>query len=138
MWKIPAAFPIALVLIACAPIDEGGAPPQGGACPVESAGEWRAWMNVMPGAARTLNVAGTVISPTGGYEVRLEQGPVLRSQPQVQQVYLRADPPEGPATQAIVRHEVSASYPASGEYGAVTVLCRGQVLAEIRPVGKAH
>ena len=134
MWKILLSLAVPLALSACV----HDVPDSPGQCPVVSTGGWRAWIDLMPGAETTLNVSGKVSTPTGGYRIRLEPGPVLRSEPQVQQVYLHAEPPAGGATQAVVTHDVSTSIPASGRYGAVTILCQGETLAEIRPVEEAH
>ena len=109
-----------------------------GPCPVADAGGWRAFVDVMPGAKQTLNVVGRVTAPTGGYRVWLERGALQEINPPVQEVVLRAQPPTGPATQALVTHDVQASFPAEGRYGAVLVRCGSQILTEIRPVGLAH
>jgi hypothetical protein len=114
-------------------------PPGTGPCPVADAGGWRAWVNRMPGPDRPkLWVTGRVTAPTGGYRVWLELGPVQEIHPPIQQVLVRAQPPSGPATQSIVTHDVSASFEAMPEYGAVTIRCGSQVLADIRPVEQAH
>lgn len=85
-----------------------------GPCPVANAGGWRAFVDVMPGVKPTLNVVGRVTAPTGGYRVGLERGGLQEIHPPVQEVVLRAEPPSGGATQAVVTHDVQASFPASG------------------------
>ncbi|HEV2080324.1 MAG TPA: hypothetical protein VGR19_10585 [Allosphingosinicella sp.] len=112
-------------------------PAPAGPCPVVSAGAWRAFVDVMPGVKSTLNVVGKVTAPSGGYRIRLERGNLQEIHPQVQEVILRAEPPTGGATDALVTHDVSLSLPAQGRYGAVIVRCGSGVLAEIRPVGVA-
>ena len=113
--------------------------PDVGSCPFRNAGGWRAWVDRMPGPDRPrLWVTGNVSAPTGGYRVWLELGPVLEIHPPIQQVLVRAEAPDGPATQAVVTHEVRGSFEAMPEYGAVTVRCGSEVLADIRPVEQAH
>jgi len=115
---------------------DGG--PGVGPCPVRSAGNWRAWIDLMPGAKRTLNVVGQVTAPSGGYRVWIERGGLLEIHPPVQQMILRTEPPSGPATAALVTHDVQASFPSSDTPGSVVVLCGGATLAVISPVGAAH
>lgn len=112
----------------------------GGGCPITGSSNWAAWVNAMPGTAAgpTLIVTGRVTVPTGGYTLSLERGPLQESHPPVQQVLLRVRPPSGPATQAVVDHDVRGEWPALDAYGAVTVRCAGQVLADIRPVERAY
>lgn len=133
---VPAALLAALAASGCAvePVREPIGP-----CPVASAGGWRAWVDLMPGPDRPkLWVVGRVSAPTGGWTFALERGPIQESYPAVQQVILRAVPPEGPATQAFVTHELQESFPYPQEIGAVTVRCGSQVIAAIPTVERAH
>ena len=107
-------------------------------CPIVSSGDWRAWVNAMPGTQRRLLVTGRVTVPTGGYRVRLELGAVQEIHPPIQQVELIAQPPSGGASQAIVTHDVRGEFKALPDDGAVTVRCGSATLAEIRPVPIAH
>ena len=108
-------------------------------CPIISSGDWRAWVDAMPGPrGRRLLVTGRVTVPTGGYRVRLELGAVQEIHPPVQQVELIANPPDDGATQAIVTHEVRGDFAALHQYGAVVIRCGSATLAEIRPVPIAH
>ncbi|HEV2746901.1 MAG TPA: hypothetical protein VGW34_06345 [Allosphingosinicella sp.] len=93
----------------------------------------------MPGPERPkLIVTGKVTVPTGGYRLSLEQGPLLELHPPIQHVLLSVRPPSEGATQAVVTHEVRGEFPALDAYGAVTVKCGPEVLAEIRPVARAY
>jgi hypothetical protein len=135
MRKIVIASALLPLSSACVAIDPI---PADGPCPVTSAGNWRAWVDLMPGAKQTLNVVGQVTVPSGGYRVWLERGGLQEIHPPVQQMILRAQPPSGGATGALVTHEVQASFPATANYGAVVVRCGSDIIAEIRPVGAAH
>lgn len=120
---------------ACAmqpPVDDSGP------CPVADAGGWRAWVDLMPGAETKLWVTGKVTAPTGGWRISLERGPVQEIDPPVQIVEVRAKPPSGGATQALVTHELHGSFPPLRRYGGVTIRCRGETLADIRRVEEAH
>ena len=129
-------FPAAaLALAACAT----PAPQPAGVCLIASSEGWRAYVDAMPGPERPrLVVTGRVTVPTGGWRLELVLGPTRESDPPVQEVILRADPPAGPATQAIVTHEVTETFRALPRYGAVVVRCGGEVVAEISPVDTAH
>ena len=133
---IPAVLLAALAASSCAiePARHSTGP-----CPVANAGGWRAWVDLMPGPDRPrLWVTGKVSAPTGGWSFELEPGPIQESYPAVQQIILRASPPAGPATQALVTHELQDSFPYPPEIGAVTVRCGNAVLAAIRTVERAH
>lgn len=109
-------------------------------CPILSSADWAAWVNAMPGpdARPKLIVTGRVTVPTGGYRVTLEQGPLQEIHPPVQQMILRARPPSGGATQALVTHEVRAELPALDRYGSVTIRCGSATLAGITDVQRAY
>jgi hypothetical protein len=93
----------------------------------------------MPGPERPhLMVTGDVTVPTGGWQVALELGPTMRSQPPIQIVDLRLTPPNGMATQAIVTHQARGRFPALPSYRSVVVRCGGRELATISPVETAH
>ncbi|MDP8993971.1 MAG: hypothetical protein M3N07_03155 [Pseudomonadota bacterium] len=129
MWKF--ALPLAALPLACATQPE----PDDGACPIAASEGWRAWIDAMPGPEpQRLIVTGRVTVPTGGWRLSLELGPTREIDPPVQEVVLRAEPPTGGATQAIVTHEVTGRFRALPRYGAVVVRCGGETLAEISPV----
>ncbi|HWH17466.1 MAG TPA: hypothetical protein VNT77_03885 [Allosphingosinicella sp.] len=115
-------------------------PPAGdsGPCPVGNAGGWRAWVDLMPGSEKKLWVAGNVTAPTGGWRLSLERGPVQEIDPPVQIIYVRAEPPSGGATQALVKHELHGNFPPLARYGAVTIRCGSETLADINRVEEAH
>ena len=129
------AAPIAAAALAgCAT----AAPPAAGPCPIAASEGWRAYVNAMPGPERPrLVVTGRVTVPTGGWRLGLARGPLREIHPPVQEVILEAEPPRGPASQAIVTQEVAGTFPALPQYGAVIVRCGGEVLAEISPVETA-
>ncbi len=109
-------------------------------CPILSSTDWAAWVNAMPGpvARPKLIVTGRVTVPTGGYRVTLQQGPLQEIHPPIQQMILRAQPPSGGATQAVVTHEVRAELPALESYGSVTIRCGSSTLASITDVERAY
>ena len=109
------------------------------ACPILESSEWAAWVNAMPGPDRpTLIVTGKVTVPTGGWRLTLEAGPIQESYPAVQRVELRATPPSGAATQALVTHEVRGEFGYNQEIGAVAVRCGSRALATISSIEKAY
>ncbi|HXH52131.1 MAG TPA: hypothetical protein VNH53_01710 [Sphingomicrobium sp.] len=111
-----------------------------GGCPITSSDSWNAWVNAMPGpgARPTLIVTGRVTTPTGGYQPALQLEQVAESHPVQVFVRLHPNPPAGPATQALVTHDVRGQWPMSPPVGSVTVRCGNQVLARISPVETAH
>lgn len=122
-------------------------PPQGAyppipvdGCAAIASSDWAAWINAMPGpsARPSLIVTGKVTVPTGGY--RIEWGDLRVAESYPVQVFadLRVIPPAGPATQAIVTHDVRGQWPMSPPVGSVTIRCGERVLARISPVETAH
>lgn len=108
------------------------------ACPIESSRDWRATVTAPagPDARPMLVVSGTVVAPTGGY--RMEFVPnltVLRSYPVQVIARLLPIPPQGPATQALVTHDVRWQWPLTGPVGSVSIRCGTQTLARVAPVG---
>ena len=132
------ACALSLLLAACAPVP--AAPVQTAACPIIGSSDWAAWVNAMPGpnARPTLIVTGKVIVPTGGYRFGWADMRVMESYPVQVAADLRATPPAGPATQAVVTHEVRGEWPISPPVGSMTVHCGDRVLARIAPVETAH
>jgi hypothetical protein len=126
----------ALALAACVtPVPERG----GRACPIASSEGWRAYVDAMPAPGRPrLVVTGRVTVPTGGWRLALVLGPTREIHPPVQEVMLRAEPPSGSASRAMVTHEVTGTFHALPSYGGVVVRCGRDVIAEISPVGVAH
>lgn len=114
-------------------------PPNRSDCPIVSSSDWAAFVNAMPGpnARPKLIVTGKVRTPTGGYTVGLRLGPVAESHPVQVTVRLHATPPDGPASQAIVTHDVRGSWPMSPPVGSVTIRCGSQVVKRISPVETA-
>ncbi len=127
----------ALMLAACETHPAAG--PAGG-CPITGSDNWNAWVNAMPGpgARPTLIVTGRVTTPTGGYRPALQLEQVAESHPVQLFVRLHPNPPSGPATTALVTHDVRGDWPMSAQVGSVTVRCGNAVIARISPVETAH
>ena len=142
MHKPIAAMLGAVALASCAPVPaDAPAPPGGGPeCPIAGSSDWAAWVNAMPGpnARPTLIVSGKATVPTGGYRFAWRDMRVMESYPVQVAVDLQAIPPAGPATQAVVTHEVRGEWPISPPVGSVTVHCGDRVLARIAPVETTH
>lgn len=135
------AFPIlaaGALLACCAPVPAGPAGPL--ACPVTGSGDWRAWINAMPGpnARPTLIVTGKVTAPTAGYHFAWGDPAIMESYPVQVALHLNAHPPAGPAAQVVTTYDVRGEWPMSPPVGSVTVRCGDMVLASISPVGTAH
>lgn len=134
--KLLAASASLLLLAACAAAPMPAQPDA--PCPIIASRDWKAWVNAMPGPdAPSLIVTGRATVPTGGYRLKLERGPVQEIHPPIQQILLQATSPTGGATQAVVEHEVRATFPALDSYGAVTVHCGGRQIATIPEVERA-
>ena len=134
-WPHAAAAMFLLVAACSLPAQSG----ERGACPIAGSSDWWAGVDAMPGPRPPrLIVTGKVTTPSGGYRLALERGPVQEIDPPVQQVNLVVRPPSGGATDALVVHEVRGEFPALERYGAVTISCSNTVLADIRNVGRAH
>ena len=128
----------ALLLAGCTVVPPPVAP--GAGCAVLSSSDWRAWVNAMPGPGSrpTLVVTGNVTVPTGGYTFAWTDWRVMESYPVQVAAELRPLPPAGPATQALVTHEVRGELPIDPPVGSVSVRCGGRVLATIAPVETAQ
>lgn len=115
-------------------------PPQSNACPIVRSSDWAAWVNAMPGpnAQPTLIVTGKVTVPTGGYRFAWRDLRVMESYPVQVSVELEPIPPAGPATQALVTHDVRGQWPMNPPVGSITIRCGGQTLAVISPVETAR
>jgi hypothetical protein len=109
-------------------------------CGIIGSSDWAAWVNAMPGpnAQPKLIVTGKVTVPTGGYRFAWRDMRVMESYPVQVAVELDAIPPAGPATQAIVTHDVRGEWAMSPPVGSLTVRCGDMVLVRISPVETAH
>lgn len=109
-------------------------------CPVVGSSDWMAHVDAMPGPNDNprLIVSGKVTVPTGGYRVALRMGQVAESYPVQVTVHLDAQPPAGPATQALVTHDVRGSWPSEERVGSVTIRCGKRVLARLDGIETAH
>ena len=109
-------------------------------CGIIGSSDWAAWVNAMPGpnARPTLIVTGKVTVPTGGYRFAWRDMRVMESYPVQVAVDLQSVPPAGPATQAVVTHDVRGEWPIDPPVGAMTIRCGDMVLVRISPVETAH
>lgn len=108
------------------------------ACPIETSRNWRAWVTTAPGppARSMLNVTGTVVAPTGGYRIEfVPELTVIKSYPVQMVARLLPIPPEGPAIQVPVAHDVRWQWPLAGPVGTVAIRCGDRTLANISAVG---
>ena len=120
-----------------------GYPPmqQPAACPITSSGEWKAWVNRMPGGTPQpyLFVSGKVTTPTGGYQLVLEPNlPIAESYPAQAFATLRVTPPSAGAIQVVVTHNVRQQWPLHQSVGRVVIRCGNRTLADISPVQTAQ
>lgn len=129
---------LALLLTSCAAVPAG--PATAMECGIIGSIEWAAWVNAMPGpnARPSLIVTGKVTVPTGGYRFAWRDMRVMESYPVQVVAELQAIPPTGPATQAVVTHDVRGEWPIEPPVGALTVRCSDMVLARIAPVATAN
>jgi hypothetical protein len=107
------------------------------ACPITSSGDWRAWINRMPGGSAQpyLFVSGRVTTPTGGYQVVMERDlRIAESYPAQAFATVRATPPAGSATQVLVTHNVHGQWPLGQPIGSLVIRCGDRTLAQITPV----
>ena len=127
-----------LALASCAAVPPGAEP--AGPCPIIGSSDWAAWVNAMPGpnARPALMVTGKVMVPTAGYTFAWHDLRVMESYPVQIVAELRAIPPQGPATQGIVAHDVRGEWPMSPPVGSFTVRCGDMVLARVAPVETAR
>lgn len=109
-------------------------------CPILSSSDWNAWVNAMPGPNMQpkLIATGKVTVPTGGYSFRWGEPRVMESYPVQVSVELIPIPPAGPATQALVTHDVRGEWPMQPPVGSFSVTCGGRVLGNVSPVETAR
>jgi len=102
-------------------------------CPIIGSSDWTAWVDAMPGpnSHPKLVVTGKVQVPTGGYRLALHLGPVAESYPVQVTVILDVVRPTGPASQAIVTHDVNGSWPVASPIGSITIRCGRQMIGRI-------
>jgi len=80
---------------------------------------------------QALVISGTVQLPSGGYRLKIEDGPLILLDPPVQQVILRTIAPSGMSSQAIVDEQVTGAVPFDGRAKSVSVRCGDGTIAEI-------
>ena len=92
-----------------------------------------------PNARPKLMVTGTVLVPTGGYQMGFDPYLQLReSYPAQAFATLRVTPPQGPATQAITAHDLRWEWPLDQQIGSVEIRCGADTLATFSPVEVAQ
>ncbi len=88
---------------------------------------------VIDKATNTLKISGTANAPTGGFATALQAGPLDKMNPPNQVVLLRANAPDGMATQAITPVTLSLDIPtAQSAYNSVRVACPGVPDVELK------
>ena len=134
--KLLLLAPLALSACPVAP----AAVSQDDACRSVVGSDFAAWVNAMPGpnARPKLIVTGKVATPAGGYRIRFDALTVMESYPVQIIADLIVTPPDGPATQAVMTHDVRGEWPSEEKVGAVTVRCGARTIARISPVETAH
>jgi hypothetical protein len=106
-------------------------------CKALATSDWAAHVEVAPQGVLwdpddpVLVVSGTVQLPTGGFDLGIEQGGLMKLEPPVQQVILRTTPPEGMATQAITEQRVTGTVKWDGRAKSVSVRCGDGTIAAI-------
>jgi hypothetical protein len=125
-----ASFAGLLALSGCQTVAAGA---QSADCPIISSSDWAAWIDAMPGPGShpKLMVTGKVQVPTGGYRLALRLRPVAESHPVQVAIILDVVPPTGPATQAIVTHDVDGSWPVALPIGSITIHCGREAIGRI-------
>lgn len=96
--------------------------------------DWKAWVDTMPGpgSSPTLHVTGQGTTPTSGWKLALNVGPLDKSLPPTQHFDLVATAPTGPVTQVITTQEVKAEIKnAEPKYKGVAISCGGASIATI-------
>lgn len=119
----------------------GAYPPGDSKCPINRSGNWKAWVNRMPGpdSRPQLIVTGDVVTPTAGYQVRFDPHLKLRESYPVQAVaVLEVEPPRRPSAQAVETHQVRWQWPVSQQIGSLEIVCRGETLARFPQVESAY
>lgn len=124
-----------------APYPPGPPPGPQFSCPITTSRDWMAWVSAMPGpgARPKLIVTGKAITATGGYQIGFEPFLQIRkSYPAQAFATLKVTPPSGPATQAVMTHDVRWEWPLTQPIGSVEIRCGDQTLASISPVRTAN
>ncbi|WP_447760115.1 hypothetical protein [Sphingopyxis panaciterrae] len=122
----PAAAPMAAPAAATAAID----PAKPNACAKLTDVKLTATIDK---ATNMLKVGGTANAPTGGFATALQAGPLDKMNPPNQVVLLRANAPDGMATQAVTPVTLSLDIPnALPAYNSVRVACPGSPDVELK------
>lgn len=138
---VAAALAAAFAAAGCATMPPAQAPVDStDSCRILSSSDWTAWVDAMPGPDRQpkLIVTGKVQAPSGGYSFAWRDLRVMESYPTQIVAELEVLPPDGPASQAIVTHDLRGEWPASPPVGSVSIRCGQQMLARIAPVETAR
>ena len=89
-------------------------------------GEFKAWLDKMPGADNTLHVTGSVTVPTPGYTVWLVEAVPQGINPKILILEVKKVPPTGFVAQVITHVPVRYDKPRSPDYTDVTVRGDGE------------
>ena len=84
-------------------------------------GEFKAWIDKMPGANNTLHITGKVTVPTTGYHVSLVEAVPQGINPKILILEVKKVKPSGPAGQMISHVPVRYDKPHSPDYTDVTI-----------------
>lgn len=105
-------------------------------CPILGASDWAVLIDDMPGINKqpVMMVSGKVRVPSGGYRLALRLERIAESYPVQITVMLDVTRPAGPATQAIVTHDVHGEFPVPPPVGSVTIRCGRQAIGVITEI----
>lgn len=119
----------------------GSGPPGDARCPIMRSGNWKAWINRMPGpdARPKLIITGDVVTSSAGYKVEFDPSLKIRESYPAQAVaVLQVTPPAGMAAQVVETHQVRWEWPVRQQIGSLDIVCRGETLARIPNVESAY
>lgn len=102
-------------------------------CPILGSSDWSAFIDDMPGVSKQpmMVVTGKVRVPSGGYKLALRLDRIAESYPVQITMMLDVARPTGPATQAMVTHDVRGEFPVPPPIGSVTIRCGRQAIGQI-------
>lgn len=134
--KTYSVLAVAALLAGCIIPIPAQAPTGENPCPIIGSSDWKAWINAMPGpnAKPQLITTGKVVAPTGGYTFAWRDLRVMESHPVQVIAELEALPPEEPASQADVTHDLRGEWPIQPPVGSLTITCGTRTLGRVSAV----
>jgi hypothetical protein len=107
---------------------------QGGSsgCNGATTHSWKAWVNLMPGADKTVHVTGQVRVNSGGWKAQLVKRVPQGINPDILLLDLVIAPPTGPVTQPVLDLPVHFQEKTSGRPTRVQVFCDASVVADLK------